>query len=450
MPRAFTQLNRAVLLGTALSAVLLAAALGAPAGVFDAKRDASLAYIYTSAPYYDSKAWLDGHDRFPRGARLMVVRRGMARLLVPGFYASADAAVSYDATRVLFSGKRTAADPWQIFEADLKGGSPRQLTHTAYDCVRPLYLPDPAVGFVYSRGVGMESAGLESGGLEIGAKAIRITFAPGRYLTDDVLRDGRILFEINRGPSSRELFTVYPDGTGVESLRCDHGPDRGAARQLSSGDYIFISGTRLARITSAFAHQLDLPQPDAEPVGPIAERSPGVWLVSLVRQSRVGLFVQDAESGKTKPLETPLDASAVEPVVIAPRTPPKQFPSALVPTRSAGNLLCLNARISRTPIDGPAVHFIRAFSPAGLLGQTEVEPDGSFYIQIPPDRPIRLELADANGRIVQAEHNWFWMRPAEQRVCVGCHTGPERAPENKVPDILLKTIIPIKMLEVQR
>jgi hypothetical protein len=56
---------------------------------------------------------------------------------------------------------------------------------------------------------------------------------------------------------------------------------------------------------------------------------------------------------------------------------------------------------------------------------------------------------NAAGQVILAERNWFWMRPAEQRICVGCHLGPERAPENKVPDILLKTILPVKMLEVQ-
>jgi hypothetical protein len=51
---------------------------------------------------------------------------------------------------------------------------------------------------------------------------------------------------------------------------------------------------------------------------------------------------------------------------------------------------------------------------------------------------------------LRGEKGWFWMRPGEQRICVGCHTGPERAPENKVPQILLRTIEPVKMLEVQR
>jgi hypothetical protein len=149
-------------------------------------------------------------------------------------------------------------------------------------------------------------------------------------------------------------------------------------------------------------------------------------------------------------VEIPTAASAVEPVVIAPRAVPREFPSALVPTRTAGNLLCLNARASRTPMAKGSVQGVRVYTPAGLLGQTEVEKDGSFYIQVPADRPIRMELVDAAGRVLQAERHWFWMRPSEQRICVGCHMGPERAPENKVPDILGKTIVPVKMLEVQQ
>ena len=420
-------------------------AFGAAAPNHVAKRDTSLAYVFTIAQQYEAKAWLEGRDRFPAGARLVAIEGGMLRLLAPGFYASADAEVSYDATRVLFAGKRAAADHWQIWEVEIHGGAPGQLTHCESDCVRPLYLPDGksgSSGFVFSRGDGLEI-------MDAAGKTARITFAPGRYLTDDVLRDGRILFEILRGQRSRELFTVYPDGTGVESLRCDHGPDRGDARQISSGDYIFVAGNRLARITSALAHQVDVAQPDREPAGPVAEISPGVLLVSLRRNGHFGLFRWDATAMQTIPLETPTDASALQPVMIRPRTPPKQFPSALVPTRTAGNLLCLNARAFRSPLNGESVHSVKLYSQSGLLGQAEVERDGSFYVQVPPDRPIRMELVDAAGQVVQAEHNWFWMRPAEQRICVGCHLGPERAPENKVPEILLKTIVPVKMLEVQ-
>jgi hypothetical protein len=429
--------NKTAFFAIALLVVSGYGALGANV----AKRDASLAFIFTSTPRYEPKAWLGGHDRFPLGAKLVALEGGTLRQLASGFYAAADASVSYDAARVLFSGKRSANDHWQVWEADLQGGPPRQITHCDTDCVSPLYLPD--LGFVFSRGDALEVT-------EAGGKTHRITFAPGRYLTDDVLRDGRILFEISRGPASRELFTVYPDGTGVEALRCDHGPDRGEARQVASGDYIFVAGSRFNRITSALAHQVDLPQPDREPTGPVAEISPGVWLVSLRRNGHFGLYRWDTATMQTTPLEALPDASAVQPVLIAPHAPPREFPSALVPSRTAGNLLCLNARASRTKISAGSVFSVKVYNQAGLLGQTEVERDGSFYIQVPPDQPIRMELADAAGQVVGAEHHWFWMRPAEQRICVGCHLGPERAPENKVPDILLRTIVPVKMLEVQQ
>jgi len=37
------------------------------------------------------------------------------------------------------------------------------------------------------------------------------------------------------------------------------------------------------------------------------------------------------------------------------------------------------------------------------------------------------------------------MRRGEQRACVGCHAGPETAPENAVPMTLLKSTTPADM-----
>lgn len=433
--------NRAVFVVIGLWGAILAVGFGATGG-----ETASLSYIFTETGRYEPKAWLEGHDRFPAGANLVFIQNGMVHLVAPGFHSSADAAVSYDAAGVLFAGKRAASDHWQVWEKSLSGGMPRQITHCDSDCIRPLYLPTGAI--VYTHVAAKQNT------IEVDGKPL--TFAPRRYLTDDVLRDGRILFEAETTPGIRELYTVYPDGTGVEALRCDHGPDRGEAKQLASGDYIFRSGKRLARITSRSAEQMDLEQPDTEGVGPVAEASPGVWLMTLRKKAgHFGLYEWRSDTHQISALE-PLPHSAdVQPVVVARQTPPREFPSALVPTRTSGNLLCLNSRTSRTPMDGAAVRTVRAYTQneSGkevLLGQTPVEGDGSFYIQVPADRPLRLELADSAGRTVRAEEGWFWMRPSEQRICVGCHAGPERAPENKVPEILLRTIVPVKMLEARQ
>ena len=105
---------------------------------------------------------------------------------------------------------------------------------------------------------------------------------------------------------------------------------------------------------------------------------------------------------------------------------------------------------SRSPIQADSVTAVRvwALDDAGSavnLGQAPVERDGSFYVQTPADRGIRFELLDHAGKTVTAEKGWFWARRGEQRVCVGCHAGPEQAPENAVPGILLRRTNPARM-----
>ena len=79
------------------------------------------------------------------------------------------------------------------------------------------------------------------------------------------------------------------------------------------------------------------------------------------------------------------------------------------------------------------------------LGTAPVEPDGSFFVQVPGDRPIRFALLDGKGAVLRQEHGWFWARCGEQRICVGCHTGPEHAAENRVPAVLLRTTTPVDL-----
>jgi hypothetical protein len=77
-----------------------------------------------------------------------------------------------------------------------------------------------------------------------------------------------------------------------------------------------------------------------------------------------------------------------------------------------------------------------------LLGTAPVERDGSFFVQVPSEQPLQFELLDSSGKTLKREAGYFWMRRGEQRVCVGCHAGPETAPENAVPQILLKSTAP--------
>jgi hypothetical protein len=136
----------------------------------------------------------------------------------------------------------------------------------------------------------------------------------------------------------------------------------------------------------------------------------------------------------------------VEPVAVAPRVRPNRHPSGLHPWDYA-NLLALDVRISR---DGalrgvPSRVRLEAQDAAGrteAMGTAPIESDGSFFVEVPSDRPIRFAVLDAKGAVLRQEYGWFWMRSGEQRICVGCHAGPERAPENRVPAVLLRTTSP--------
>lgn len=413
-----------------------------------------ISIIATAAPAYDSLAALHGGERFPQGAQLIVVRGGELMPLVPGFAASADASVSFDGATVLFAGKKSAVDPWQIWSVPAQGGTPQRVITSATDAIRPLWMP--AGRLVYAHR-GPDGFALETAALD-GTAARQLSYLPGNFIPDDVLRDGRVLFESGfpLGGSGRpEMFLVYADGSGVESVRCDH-PSSAAngrqhGRQLLSGDIVFTHGPRLARFTSALAEEAAVATPAGAFAGDVAEMPDGRWILSIKKPGaqHFGLAAWRPGAAGMTALARDRNLDLVEPVVAAPRATPKRHPSGLHDWKT-GNLLALNARLSRSGPLGAApvsvrVETIDADGRAAMLGVAPVAGDGSFFVQVNGDRPIRFVLLDADGKMIRAEQGWFWMSPGEQRICVGCHTGPERAPDNRVPQILLRATTPADM-----
>jgi hypothetical protein len=378
--------------------------------------------------------------------------------LVRGFAAAADPAVSFDAKSVLFAGRARARDHWQVWEVALAGGAPRQITSCFDDCIRPFYLPGDRI--VYAKKIdghfAIETATLVEG--KAGAPVVRLTYGPEDALPSDVLRDGRVLYAAMSlfGPEGTpELYTVYSDGSGVESYRCDHGKARVEGKQVSSGDIVFASSSGLGRFTSALAEEVSVAAPAGEYAGDIAETASGDWLLSWRRDdkgpfqlmlARVERAPSPAAVGSLLPVVNEPSANVVEPIVVAERPAPKRFPSALHDW-SYANLLCLNSYTSKYRFAEGSIHSMRLYARdaagnAKLMGTAPVERDGSFFAQVPADQPIQIELLDREGKTLKREAGWFWMRRGEQRICVGCHAGPETAPENAVPMILLKSTTP--------
>lgn len=406
-------------------------------------------FLYTEAPQYAVLPMLRAEDRFPAGAAVKVFDNGVSRLLVTSLAISADPALSPDAQSVLISGKQRAGGPWQIWEVPLAGGPPRQVTSGSDDCIRPFY----AAGrrFVYARqtpqGLQVEIAQLDGG------KPLRLTWMDGNFLPGGVMRDGRVLFEAafpGASPMVRDLYTVYTDGSGVETRRCDHGPDRHSAAELATGDLIFQSGSGFGRFTSARAGQLDLALPKGQYAGPVAELETGEWLAAYRPGADAAYWICRFPP---RPAAQPVKLAgpnAFQPVAVRARPVPPYHPSSLG-NREGANLLCLNSYISKSQqIPGNSVAQVRVWSrnkqgAAVVLGKAPVDPDGSFYVQTPSEVPLRFELLGRDGAVIAAEKGWFWARKGEQRVCVGCHAGPERAPANVVPQVLLRTQKPVSM-----
>jgi hypothetical protein len=438
---------------TALASLVILIVFTPASSVLSAGPD-SPPILFTVVKRFEPLAWMRGGDRFSSDARIVLQDARGRHALLPSFVASSDPTVSFDGKSVLFAGKQKASDHWQIWEVTLAGGAARRLTSCADDCVRPFYLPESR--FVYAR---------KSGGRFVveateiaGSKTIQLTYGPGNFLPTDVLHDGRILFESSYplgGKGTPELYTVYSDGSGEESYRCDHGKARHSGRQLSSGDIVFTSGNSLSRFTSARAQEVPLDAPVGEYAGELAETASGDWLLAW-RPDTTSYFQikrwSPSDANSSSFAQEPA-SNVVQPTLVTERKVPNRHPSALHDWPNA-NLLCLNAYTSKYKFAAESIHAVRLYTRdttgthAKLLGMAPVEQDGSFFVQVPTEQPLQIELLDASGKTLKREAGWFWMRRGEQRACVGCHAGPETAPENAVPMILLKSTTPANMTGV--
>ena len=66
-----------------------------------------------------------------------------------------------------------------------------------------------------------------------------------------------------------------------------------------------------------------------------------------------------------------------------------------------------------------------------LLGEAPIEDDGSFFLEVPPRTPLRMETLDAEGNVLQSMRSWVWVMPKGRRGCIGCHEDREMSPSNR-------------------
>lgn len=399
--------------------------------------------------------------------------------LTPEFFAAADPQVDFSGAKILFSAQKNAGAKWQIWEMNTDGSEKRQITNCTEDCLHAAYLPDEEIVFtVESLKSGRPESYLAVSKTD-GSLMHPITFGPGNFRLETVLHDGRVLAsassplqESEAAGKTRLFYTLRPDGAALEALRCEHQSTvrRDDAAELEDGSVIFVRRRTAGETPGGALTEVRKGDPGESPVGGHAAkyRSPRPLSAGSLIVSRTGA-TQGASQAKFDLYEFDLkkqmdgnlvysDAklSSFQAVPLVANPVPKRFWSTLNMESKAGYFISLNTYVSSEGVKGrlaAAIARVRVMSleNAGIqqrsLGEAPVEKDGSFYVEVPANQPVRFELLDANGKTIVAERSWIWTRPGEQRGCPGCHGDKALAPENRWPLTLKRFDTPTALLE---
>jgi HEAT repeat protein len=205
------------------------------------------------------------------------------------------------------------------------------------------------------------------------------------------------------------------------------------------------------------------------------ERGPELFRAAI--NIDLALYTMDAETGEMTLLYNDPDAADFEArPLMARATPPTLIENPATRSRSfTAKLFCNSARFSqeeRVQTRGALIRVIegRPFVArhetqqslprnrwgdnrwknhggtfARVLGTAPLAEDGSFFLEIPADRLVHLQVLDSDRRVVGNQTFWMYARPGETRSCVGCHEKPGGTDiPNHFPQAAATT--PIKML----
>jgi hypothetical protein len=89
------------------------------------------------------------------------------------------------------------------------------------------------------------------------------------------------------------------------------------------------------------------------------------------------------------------------------------------------------------PVPGASRRGLPPLAQRRLLGEAPVEDDGSFYVLVPADIPIQLQILDADGMALRSS-GWIWVHNRIKQGCIGCHEDAELTPQNRFVNAVKK------------
>jgi HEAT repeat protein len=426
-------------------------------------------------------------------------------LLDAGMGAIGSPSVTFDGRVILVSMVREGDAFFHIWRVTSDGGSAVQLTEGPFHDIDPAELPDGRIVFTSTRAGRFEeyhnspSRALFTMDAE-GNNVLPLTHT---FIFDneaEVLADGRVLFIrsdnfFDRGKVETLLHAVLPDGTrGQTEFGLDLGPGYGGRlRAFHCGSpapmpdgrvaYVNASGIAVGRPGGPPSRMQNLRVEAGDvaalPDGRLLCTLPEKTSVASYRKGRTGAghvtYERIAVVDPARPAAGPWlvyaspGAPLHSPVYLGPRVRPPELvqlsPQAGVPPGASGVLYCQDARRTRHTAAGwQHVRAVRVLAGRGLtqrsshsyivhagsevtdLGTVPLAPDGSFQVEVPADTAIAFQMVDAEGRSELNEMSWIYVRPGEQRGCVGCHAPRQTAPPTGRPMMLAAGAAPLRLM----
>jgi hypothetical protein len=415
-------------------------------------------------------------ERYPAGSRVVLAtppyRPADVRVLSKGLTAAGDIVMCPSGQRAVFAGK-TDSGTWQIYEARLSGGRPRQITTIEGGAMNPAILGDGRI--VFSSPV-PRAGGLCTPGNAPAlyaqthtGQARRLTFGTTPAVEPTVLEDGRILFVSAQPPSKGceatpnfALFTISNDGTELTTFALDHdgAPLVRRPRELPDGRIAFVAASHelpaefraeVVRKARPFVTRQPLEIVGSSRCTSISALPDETLLICADKRSIAGTSTSGSmaafrmrSGGKTSepPLFIDPGWDVVEATAVNVGVSPMGHISAISLSKKTGTILCLNANFTRpepasgTPhLPGERVRVLTTgpSSEVRVLGEVALQADGSFMAEVPAQIPLGFETIDAQGKVLQRLPPSLWVQPGENRSCIGCHEPYNHSPRNLRP-----------------
>jgi hypothetical protein len=403
------------------------------------------------------------------------------RILSEGFQSAADPEVSFDGKRLLFAAKKGSQDNWDIYEMEIGGTRPRQVTRSMGNCRSPMYQsaifylndsrPAYQITFVSdAAGELEERSGARLTNLysvmPAGAGLRRLTYNLSGNSDPVMAWDGRILFA-----AGLRLFGINLDGTDYALATESRSRVQRMPATTPDGLVVFVEPDRSSWEAGGTLASVTLRRPlhsyrrITQPAdglfhspSPLPDGSILVARRPANGTGRYGIYRLAPATGRTEPIHEDPSWNEMQPRALAPRAEPDGHSSVVEEQEPTAKLYCLNVYDSDLgPNWAPKGSIRRLRVLEGLprkasgevegrrfLGEVSIEEDGSFQLQVPANTPIRLQILDKDGLALRSS-SWIWAMNKESRGCIGCHEDPERTPENVLAKAILKPAIQLTL-----